>query len=408
MLKKTRGRKTMKKKIIPYALVLALLASLLAGPVACNPLGSDVQAGQQVVEVVRGDLTSTVSGRGKIRLSNEVRLVFGSSGKVDKIYVEEFDEVSKGKVLAELEKGPLELALWQAKLALETSEYNLDKAEEVYTKPDIETARLAVDEARKYLDYAEERLEQAFTAKERSKWTYEVDRAERILARAMQKRDTMLATGDTEEVVLKKLEVEVARKAVAEAQRQLDQATITAPFDGIVASVGVEEQDFVPPPATTALTVVHLIDPTSMELEAEVDEIDMPGVKLGQKAIITLDALPALPLEGEVISVSPLSVEEAGLVLYEVTIGFESHDLSGIKAGMSADADIAVYERTNCLKVPSRAIVRDGQGNPTVKVMVSEEIEERRVVTGISNGSTTEILEGLDEGEAVLVESLGR
>ena len=74
-----------------------------------------------------------------------------------------------------------------------------------------------------------------------------------------------------------------------------------------------------------------------------------------------------------------------------------------MKIGMSATTDIILDERSNVLLVPDLAISQDSQGNPIVYVMVNEQIEQRSVVTGISDGFQTEILDGLDEGEVVLV-----
>jgi RND family efflux transporter MFP subunit len=198
------------------------------------------------------------------------------------------------------------------------------------------------------------------------------------------------------------LQLKAAELAVTETQKQLDEAVITAPFDGEVASVHAEEGDIYSP---TGMPVIHLIDLTSMELEVEVDEIDVAEVKPGQRAIIEVDALPALQLEGEVASISLLSKKLGGLVLYEVTIGFDVPQGYNLKIGMSAIADIIFEERNYVLLVPNRAITQDSQGNPVVKVMVDEEIEERPVVTGISNGFDTEIVGGLNEGDVVVIET---
>ena len=200
------------------------------------------------------------------------------------------------------------------------------------------------------------------------------------------------------------LQIEAAEQALEEAQKQLNRATITAPFDGTVVSVDADEGDSV----STMTTIVHLIDLTSIELEVEVDEIDIAEVKLGQRAIIEVDALPVLQLEGKVTSISLLSKETGGLVLYEVTIGFDIPQGYNLKIGMSAIADIVIDERSNVLLVPNRAITQDSQGNPIVKVMVDEEIgeiEERPVVLGISDGFQIEIVDGLNEEDVVVIET---
>jgi len=185
---------------------------------------------------------------------------------------------------------------------------------------------------------------------------------------------------------------------IAEAQKQLDWATITAPFDATIASVDVDEGDTV----LAAEIIAHLVDLTSMELKVDVDEIDTPDVKPGQGAIIEVDALPALQLEGRVISISLLPGEEAGVVVFEVKIAFDAPSGLELRVGMSATADIVTNERSSVLLVPSRAIKHDSQGNPVVEVMVNEQIEERPVVIGISDGFDTEIVDGLNEGEVVV------
>jgi len=320
---------------------ILLLCLVLAGTAACG--GEPEEAEWQLTEVVRGDLTVSVSGSGNIGVSDEASLVFGSGGKVDKLYVEEGDKVSKGDVLAKLDTGALELALAQAEVALEHAEYNLNQLEDV-------------------LHASQDRVDIA------------------------------------------KSELKATEQAVAQAQKQLDEATITAPFDGLVAAMYVKEGDITPSPTMSSMPVVYLIDPTSMELSAEVDEIDVPGVKPGQRAIIEVDALPDEQFEGVVTLVGSLPVVEAGLVLYKVKIGFDVPEGSELKVGMSATADIIIQQRNNVLLVPDRAVERDSQGNPVVKVMVNEQIEERSVVIGISDGFQTEIVDGLVEGEIVMIE----
>jgi len=319
---------------------ILLLCLVLAATAACA--GEQQEAEWQLIEVVRGDLTVLVSGSGNIGVSHEASLAFGSGGKVDKIYVEEGDKVIKGDVLAKLDTGDLELALAQAKVALEQAEYNLNQLTDV-------------------LHASQDRIKIAES------------------------------------------ELEVAEQAVARAQKQLDEATITAPFDGVVAAVYVKEGDITPSPTMSSMPLVYLIDPSSMELTAEVDEIDIPDVELGQSAIIEVDALPEEKFEGMVTSVGSLPIIEAGLVLYEVKIGFDVPEGSGLKVGMSATADIIIQQRNNALLVPERAIERDSQGNAVVMVKLNGQIEARPVVTGISDGLQTEILDGLDEGEILAV-----
>jgi multidrug efflux pump subunit AcrA (membrane-fusion protein) len=384
----------------------SLLCLALAGTIACNPLGDNgaEEAGEQLVEVVRGDLTVMVSGSGNITVSQDASLAFGTGGKVEAVYVEEGDRVSSGDVLAKLDTSALELALAQAELTLSTAEYNLDKSQQIYAKADINAARAAVSNARSYLQYAQLMLDvEANSPEEIEIWQNEVYQAEVNLAAAEQRLEEMKADGESAEVKLRRLEVAAARKALEQAQKELDEATITAPFDGVVGAIYVEEGDVIPPPTMAPTVVIYFITPTSLELKVEVDEIDIPDVETGQRAIIEVDAFPDEPLEGTVKLISPVPIIEAGLVLYEVEIVLVVPPDSKVRVGMSATADIIVQQRENTLLVPERAVGQDSQGNPVVWVKLDGQVEERAVVTGISDGLQTEILEGVSEDEIVVV-----
>ena len=331
-----------------WRIVTVLLLGLtLVGATACHPF-ADNEPEAQLAEVVRGDLTVTVSGSGNIEVANEARLAFGVSGRIDKIYVEEGSKVSEGEVLAKLDTSALELALTQAKVAQEQAKVNWEEAK-------YNLHRLKV--LYRPLKVAELRLE------------------------------------------LAELQYEAAKQAVAQAQKQLDEAIITAPFDGIVASVDADEGDTV----LTTTKIIHLIDLTSMELEVAVWERDIPMIRLNQRAIIELDAFPEVQLKGWVNFISLLPTVEAGVILYKVKIGFNVPQGLGLRVGMSAEAEIIIDERNNVLLVPNRAIKQDAQGNQIVEVMVNDQIQQRPVVIGLSDGFQTEIVDGLSEGETVVL-----
>lgn len=396
----------MKVKLWPI-IAVSLLCLALAGAIACPGPGEGAVGGE-LVEVVRGDITVIISGSGNITVSQDASLAFGTGGKVEAVYVEEGGQVSQGDVLAQLDTGALELALAQAQLILSTAEYNLDKTQQVYSQPDINTARAAVSSARSYLQYAKVKLDvEANTVEQREYWENEVYQAEVNLAAAEQRLEEMQAGGESAEVKLRRLEVAAARQALEQAQKELAEATITAPFDGIVGAIYVEKGDIIPPPTMAPTVAIYLITPTSLELKAEVDEIDIPDVKAGQSAVIEVDAYPDERFGGTVASISPVPVIEAGLVLYEVTISLTIPANAGLMVGMSATADITVQQSKDTLLVPERAVGRDSQGNPVVWVSVNGQLEERPVVVGISDGLQAEILEGVTEGEMVAVEKRG-
>lgn len=370
--------------------VVLLLCLALTGAVACMPFrggGDEEESISQLVEVVRGDLIISVSGSGSIGVANEANLAFDGSGKVDTIYVDEGDVVKEGEalaVLAPVDTDALKLALAQAELNLAQAEASLDQADAAQ-----EQAEAALEEA----EYHLEQLQR-----------YHAPYEERRIARLQISVAELQVKAAEAQFKAAELQVDVAKQAVEEAASELEIETLNAPFYGVVTSVDVEEGDIIPNSGMSQVTIVHLIDPTSMELGVDLDEIDIPGVALDQRAIIEVDALPELQLEGRVTSVYPLPTVEAGVVLYKVKIGLDVPQGSGLKVGMSATADIITNERSSVLLVPDRAIRKDSQGNPVVWVMVGEQIEQRPVVVGISDGFQTEIIQGLNEGETVVME----
>jgi multidrug efflux pump subunit AcrA (membrane-fusion protein) len=359
----------------------------------------------------------SVSGSGSVDVTSEVGLSFDSGGEVSKLYVAEGDAVTVGQVLALLipvDREALELAVTQAEVALMQARYNLDKAENPYTDDEIEDAEQAVEDAEDWLDLADDMLRYALqhgSEQEVLQWQMEVLNAEIQLEMAEDTLDEMLNERDEEQIEILKKQVVAAAQALEEAQSALETETILAPFTGVVASVDVEEGDVIPAPGVSQVAIVRLIDPSSMELVVELDEIDVPGVENGQRVVISVDALPDTLLEGRVVSVSPLPKVEAGVVSYEVMVGFDVPQGSNLRVGMSATVDIVLSDRTNVLLVPDRAIEFDPQGVPLVQVLVTwepegtTEIEQRSVVIGLSDGFQTEIISGLWEGEMVVIEA---
>jgi HlyD family secretion protein len=429
----------------------ALLSLVLASSTACG--GREETS--LTVEVERGDLTITVSGSGTIEASNEANLSFGIGGRIEQLLVREGDTVAQGEVVAKLETDALALALAQADVAyaqaqlavkqydvavsqatvavtqaeinLKSAEIALEQTTRTSTLSDLRIAQADVDTAKRNLDDSLLTLSKyepgSIGFQEYQKY---VLLAQARLKAAQDKLDAMLGGFGTDEVIVKQQQVvaaeqslstaqeslelarlsaelsqqslELAKQSREYAQKQLDKATIFAPFDGTIARLPVDEGDTILP--TTI--VAHLIEPGRMELKVQVDEIDIPDVKLGQRAIIEVDALPDLALEGKVGSIGSLPTQAAGVVVYDARVEFHVPEGVGLKAGMSATADVVITERDNVLLVPDRAVSKDTQGNTTVEVMVNGRATEKSVTIGVSDGLYTEILDGLGEGDLVI------
>lgn len=342
----------------------------------------------------------------------------------------------------------LKLALFKAEIDAETAKYNLGKSQDLYIWSDIKIAQADADEAERYvedtmgmlgrydpgtpgyeswqdillhaqsrLNAAKDRLEAMMSGRDIAEVAIkklQVESAQRSVAQAQKKLDELVDDIKIQELevesagqslVQAEQSVELARQSLDEAQRQLDEATIFATFNGTVARVLAEEGDNIPSPSMTPQAIIHLIDPAHMKLVIEVDEIDIPLVQLNQEAVIDVDALPGVKFKGAVGAIHPMSREEGGVVLYDVKITLEIPENSGIRVGMSASADIVITKHSNVLVIPSRAIRQDGEGKTMVRVMNNGQVQERVVVVGLDDGLRTEVLNGLVEGEAVVVES---
>ena len=210
-------------------------------------------------------------------------------------------------------------------------------------------------------------------------------------------RDTQLAMDKAQ------LALDKAKNDLQQAIDQLPKTIITAPFDGIVKQVNIKEGDSISQVESGSKVAFYLVDPDNLELKGTVDEIDVARVALNQKAGITLDALPDEKIPGELTYIAPVSRVEGGVVVYDVKIELENKGTLPLKAGMTAKADIINEEKTDALIVPEKAISRNN-GNATVRVTIEDKVETRNVTTGISDGSNTEIVSGLNEGESIVIE----
>ena len=126
----------------------------------------------------------------------------------------------------------------------------------------------------------------------------------------------MVALPDPLNLALWKVEVTAAAEAMNEAEELLSSATLVAPMDGLITSISVDQGDRVQANAT----IVEIADPSKVEMDGIVDEIDVLSIKGGAAAKVTLDALPGRKLEGELIEISPVAQFQQGVVSFPVRI----------------------------------------------------------------------------------------
>jgi HlyD family secretion protein len=312
--------------------------------------------------------------------------------------------------LAEL-KGPDALELTKAETKVTQAEYNLAKAKE--NLADIEAgsdpaevtkAEAQVSQAKYNLAEAKENLadiEAGSDPVEVTKAEAQVSQAEYNLAKAQDTLADIEAGPDPEDVEVAQAKVVSAQADLEEAQAALEAATMVAPFDGTVISVGAEKGDLV----SSSDIIVTLADLTNLRVRAIVDETDISNVEIGQEVEATFDAFPGLSFLGQVLEVPLQGTLSQNVLTYEVPVSLEGAEDVALKTGMTANLSIVVGRRENALLVPALAVQQSEEGNV---VMVQDTPQGTAVATpvqvGLSDGTYVEIVSGLIEGDQVVVE----
>jgi multidrug efflux pump subunit AcrA (membrane-fusion protein) len=179
---------------------------------------------------------------------------------------------------------------------------------------------------------------------------------------------------------------------------------IWAPIDGTVVSVGVKEKDVLSSKNNTSTNAIVLVNTRYLEFWGSVDEIDIMKIKVGQKATISVDAVPGRTFKGMVSFISPKGTQDSNKVVkYSVRIKLDPTDID-LKGKLTATADIGISTVENALIVPLSAVTTTG-GISTVIVVGPAKggTESRQVTIGIQNQQYIQVMKGLSDGDTVIV-----
>jgi len=222
--------------------------------------------------------------------------------------------------------------------------------------------------------------------------------AEAQVASAQAQLEELLGNPGQAELRAAEISVEQAQLDLEEAQAELAKAQLYAPIDGTALAVDVEVGERV----QAGLNAVTLADLTELELTVNVAEVDIGKLYLDQAAEITVDALPDKVFGGVVVRIVPSSESESGVVNYPVTIRLTDTDLTGIRPGMTAVADILGEEMADSWLVPTSALVERG-GNTMVRILRDGQPTPIRVTPQGSQGEWTVVQSAeLQEGDAAM------
>jgi len=403
------SRKGAKAFVLVLVLAGATVAVVMGWPYLRGT--QDPPAAPATATVARRDFTASVLATGAVKpqVGSEVRVGCRISGKVERLFANIGDVVKKGQTIAELEKADLEATVAERQAELRLAEAKLGAIEALAPR-EIEKAEADVAQyeataalARKAFDRESQLTTQGFTSQEvRDQCQERLAVAEANLL-AARKALELAKSRYTEDAKQARADAERAKAALDNTLVQLSYATITAPLSGIIASVSTQEGETVAA-GLNAPTFVTIINLDRLQVDAFVDEVDIGKIRVGQRAVFTVDAFPAKEFEGKVAAIYPKAVIQENVVNYDTVIEITSPYSGLLRPEMTASVTILLEARSGVLAIPAKAVKRL-RGKTVIYVPGAGGPEPREVKVGWKDGPWLEVVSGLNEGEAVLLEA---
>jgi len=382
------------------AIVIGILVlAAVAGGYGWYRVGVARQVANTVL-VRRGTITATVETTGKVRSARQVELSLPFGGRVKRAAVSVGDQVEAGQLLLELEAPDAERQVREAELNLEIRQLQLDEARAGASSEEIEIAQANLRKAALAKQVAQAAYDEIANEEnaETSPGALALQQATMDYQIAQRNYERLVNAPSADELAALEKQLESAQLALERAQAQWEEMQLITPLAGTVVGVEASEGEMV----SAYRPVVVIADLTSLQIIAEVDEIDVAEVAPGQEVTIRLDAYPGQTLPGTIGSLAPAASPQRGSTVYEAVVEFDAEGLA-LRLGMGANLKIITLEKEGVLLVPNRAIQPIGRRR-VVKVVDGRSIREVEVITGLSNESETEIVEGLAEGQKILIE----
>jgi HlyD family secretion protein len=330
-----------------------------------------------VKPVTRGTVEQTVANTraGTVKACRRARLSPSIGGQIARLPIHEGDTVKAGQLLLEI---------WNEDLK---AQLNLAEKQAASAAADARAAFLNAQVAKRDADRLKKLLATGAASEESTDQA--VTRAKALQAQY----ESALSS------------VKMSRARIAVARANLARTRLIAPFDGVVAKITGELNEYVTPSPVGVPTppTVDLIENDCFYVSAPIDEVDAAQVRVGMPARITLDAYKSRRFEGRVRRIAPYVQEiEKQARTVDIEVSFVNlQDFRRLLAGYSADVEIILAVKRNTLRIPTEAVLdrrRVFVFDPVEKV-----VRERSVSVGISNWSFTEVLSGVKAGDQVVV-----
>jgi HlyD family secretion protein len=397
-------RKSRKRLYLGVAVATVVIGGA-AGFATLNGASPEVDA-SRLATVERGTMVRSVVATGKVEPITKIEIKSKANGIIKALNADIDLAVREGDILVELDKEQLAAALRGAQANLLAARASLDAAEAQAQKnrveaegPDAEFARRAYDRARSL--FAQNLIAQSVLDDAHSL----VDMADNR-KRAAQ---SQLAVSQAK-VAEARAQVAQAKAAADRAVEDVANATIRAPIRGTVLSRDVE----IGSPVSSILNlganatlVMTLGDIDQVFVRGKVDEADIGRVNLGQQARIRVETFKDKSFNGRVTQISPMGVEKDNVTSFEVRVSIDNPGKQ-LKANMTANAEIVLEEHPDSLIVPEAAITYDAEKHAFVDVLAPGSKTGRKkiqVKVGVGNGTKIQILDGLKQGDKVVLPS---
>ncbi len=389
---------------------------------------SGTQAVQNEVvtaKLSRGPLRQIAQCTGPIFSNLDVDIKCRASGEITELPFNVSDPVKKGDLLMALDPVDQQRSVDQQKASVAAAQAKLDSAKAALTVAEqtVLANRLKAEAA---LQLAQRQVADASAKAKREGQLLEKKFSSQELvetaqtAAALAEQNVKVAQAQREEVKAQELDLESKKQDIALAAAQLDQAKIAfglaqlqlsytkieSPIDGVVSTRPVQIGNIISSGISNVgggTTVMTLSDLSHIYCYASVDESDIGYVKVGQPAEITADSFPRKRFKGEVVRIATTGVNVQNVITFQVRIEITSDNKALLKPQMSTNVTIIIADKPEVLQIPANCVIRK-KGGDTVKVKsgANPDGEERNIEIGISDGRSTEVVSGLNEGDEVI------
>jgi len=407
--------------------VIAIIIIALLNLTACNRLG-DISEIMDTFEVTKGDIIQTVTTSGYVDSSEQNGYSLSASGKVLSA-LSKGDTFSKGDSLIEIDDSRQELLIAQAEENLNTAKNSMALARISYQKA-LDANHIALQLADTNTSLSEQSVQNALTALEGANKSLDLAKkniSSTDLQIAQASTQSHSAEGAYQQTLINQSstywsnlsstqsaasQIEVTAKNINQAEIQLnlsqislelvkldiDCGTIYAPYNGIVLSSAYKEGEYAGP-GVPAISIIS----SDFIIKADINEIDVVNLQLGQDVDIRLDAYYENEFSGKIINISPISTNIGGVVSFELIVKPEIENGPKLLYGLSASLDITTSSSENVLFVPIQSVYEEDGKSYVDLVAEDDGIEKTEVTTGIFNYDFIEIKSGLNKGDTILI-----